>query len=166
MKLCCKPFSHNISLILSGYLINCVCRDFPSLGAPSAQQNPQSAQNMWSNPSIRAPSQGNQSSLSRVTASTSSQRQIPDDSSHFGGDNYLLGGSSHQLTGLAPTPTQPQSTSEDFPPLSGLGGDLERRDNLLSAFNSQPSLGLQNSRIPFDQVDIGLRGLGDRNVRF
>jgi hypothetical protein len=123
---------------------------------------------MWSNLSIRAPAQGNQSNVSRGTGPASTQQQLQDEVSHFvpGTESYRFGATNHQLAGLAQSPNQGQGgNAEDFPPLGGLGGDIERRGSLLSAFANQGTVGLQNSRLGFDQPDIGLGGPGDRNVR-
>jgi hypothetical protein len=147
---------------------HCFNRDFPSLGASAGQQNQSASQTMWSNSSIRAPAQGNQSIVSRTTGPTPVQQQLQDDAPHFvpGNESYRFGATNHQVTGLAQSPNQGQGgNAEDFPPLGGLGGDLERRGSLLSAFASQGGLGLQGSRLAFEQTEMGLRGPGDRNVR-
>lgn len=145
-------------------------RDFPSLGAPSAQQNPSAAQSMWSNnQTIRAPLQGTQGNVLRASGPSLNQQQLQDDSTHFGpgSDSYRLGAAGHSLAGLAQTPNpSQQGVAEDFPPLSGLGGDPDRRGSLLSAFSNQGNLGLQNSRLGYDRSDVGLRTTVDRNVSF
>jgi hypothetical protein len=123
---------------------------------------------MWANPSIRAPVQGNQPSLTRGAPQASAQQQLQDDANHFGPGNesYRFGGTTHQLPGLAQSSNQAQSgNAEDFPPLGGLGGDVDRRGSLLSAFGGPGNLGLQTSRLGFEQAEMGLRGPGDRNVR-
>jgi hypothetical protein len=124
---------------------------------------------MWSNnPTIRTANPGGQSSLSRGSGPSNTQQQLQDDTSHFVGSNeaYRFGATGHQLSGLAQTPTQGQGAgSEDFPALGGLGNDVERRGNLLSAFQGQGVFGFQNSRIGLDQAELSLRGPADRNVR-
>jgi len=141
-------------------------REFPSLGAPSQQQST-AAQSMWSNPSIRAPSQQGQAGIQRNVQSSlqqQQQQQQSDEISHFGpgSEAYRFGGTTNQLAGLAQTPTQGQG-GDDFPPL----GDNDQRSSLLSGFATQPGAGLQNSRLGLDQgPELALRGLGDRNVRF
>jgi hypothetical protein len=124
---------------------------------------------MWStNPSIRASNQAGQSTLSRGAAPSNAQQQLQDDTSFLpNSEAYRFGATNHQLSGLAQTPTQGQGGgSEDFPALGGLGNDVERRGNLLSAFQGQGAFGIQNARISLDQTDFGLRGPGDRNVSF
>lgn len=148
-------------------------REFPSLsGAPQAQQNT-SAQQMWSNPTIRtnqqqtiqrpqgqgqAPQQGQASQ----TANQQLQSQSQDDSSQSqfsgAGDDYRFGGAGGvgQLGGGA----QPQTGNiEEFPPLGGAAGEIgpDRRAGLIqnaAAFGSNagagafPGLGQTRNGLP------------------
>jgi hypothetical protein len=143
--------------------------EFPSLGAPAQQQNAPSAQSMWSNPSIRAPIQHTQSSVQRNPPSSSQQQAPQEEASPFvpGSDSYRFGSAGSQLAGLAQTPTQAHTGStEDFPPLGGLGAnDAEPRGSLLSAFGAPSGLSVQTSRLSIEQGgEIAFRGMTDRNV--
>jgi hypothetical protein len=146
---------------------NQISSEFPSLGAPAQQQNAQSAQSMWSNPSIRAPLQHAQSAVSRNQPNPSQQQTPQEESASFvpGSDSYRFGGAASQLAGLAQSPTAQTGPAEDFPPLGGLGADAERRGSLLAAFGAPAGLGVQTSRLGLDQgSDIAFRSMADRNV--
>ncbi|KAF2260737.1 hypothetical protein CC78DRAFT_584520 [Lojkania enalia] len=112
--------------------------EFPSLsGAPQAQQNT-SAQQMWSNPSLRAAQhstiqrpQGQNPSQNQPNQTSNAQQlqnQSHDDGTSSGqgqftggGDEYRFGGQAGvgQLSGSG----QPQTGNiEEFPPLGGGGG--------------------------------------------
>ncbi|KAI8938559.1 hypothetical protein NX059_004442 [Plenodomus lindquistii] len=132
--------------------------EFPSLsGAPQAQQNT-SAQQMWSNPTIRTnqqqtiqrpqgQGQGQQQGQAVQSANQQQQSQAQDDSSQSqfssAGDDYRFGGAGGvgQLSGGA----QPQTGNiEEFPPLGGAAGEIgpDRRAGLIqnaAAFGSNPS---------------------------
>jgi CCR4-NOT transcription complex subunit 2 len=148
-------------------------REFPSLsGAPQAQQNT-TAQQMWANPTLRAPQQNQQNTIGRPqgqgqqqpgqaaqAANQQQQSQGQDDSSQSqfseANDNYRFGGQGGvgQLGGV-----QPQTGNiEEFPPLGGAGGDIapDRRAGLIqnaAAFgatgnNAFPGLGQTRNGLP------------------
>lgn len=119
-------------------------REFPSLsGAPQAQQNT-SAQQMWSNPTLRTATQqqtigrpqgqGAQQGQTAQTPGQQLQSSSQDDTqSQFSGagDDYRFGGQGGvgQLGGA-----QPQTTNiEEFPPLGGAAGEIgpDRRAGLI-----------------------------------
>ena len=147
-------------------------REFPSLsGAPQAQQNT-SAQQMWSNPTLRTATQpqqtigrpqgqGPQQGQSGQTSNQQLQNQgLDDNQSQFSGagDDYRFGGQGGvgQLSGGA----QPQTTNiEEFPPLGGAAGEIgpDRRAGLIqsaAAFGGNanssafPGLGQTRNSIP------------------
>ena len=116
--------------------------EFPSLsGAPQAQQQNTSAQQIWSNPSLRTaqhstiqrPQGQNPVSQGQAAQSSNQQHQQLQTPSHDdggssaqsqfsgGGDDYRFGGQAGvgQLSGAS----QPQTGNiEEFPPLGGGGG--------------------------------------------
>lgn len=116
--------------------------EFPSLsGAPQAQQQNTSAQQIWSNPSLRTaqhstiqrPQGQNPVSQGQAAQSSNQQHQQLQTPSHDdggssaqsqfsgGGDDYRFGGQAGvgQLSGAS----QPQTGNiEEFPPLGGSGG--------------------------------------------
>jgi len=122
-------------------------REFPSLsGAPQAQQNT-SAQQMWSNPTLRtATQQQQQQTIGRPQGQGAQQGQTAqtpgqqlqsssheDTQSQFSGagDDYRFGGQGGvgQLGGA-----QPQTTNiEEFPPLGGAASEIgpDRRAGLI-----------------------------------
>ncbi|KAF2180539.1 hypothetical protein K469DRAFT_592262 [Zopfia rhizophila CBS 207.26] len=125
--------------------------EFPSLsGAPQAQQNT-SAQQMWSNPSLRTAQhstiqrpQGQTPSQGQGGQSSNPQHQQLQNQSHEdgvgsvqgqfsgGGDEYRFGGQAGvgQLSGSS----QPQTGNiDEFPPLGGGGGDVgpDRRTGMI-----------------------------------
>jgi hypothetical protein len=143
--------------------------EFPSLGAPAQQHNTAAAQSLWANSTIRAPSQQSLAGVQRAGVPPSNLAQPQDESTHFGPgtETYRFGANTNQLAGLAQTPSQGQGgTSEEFPPLGGLGGvDGDRRSSLLAGFGNS-GLGVQSSRLGLDPTtELALRsGMSDRNV--
>jgi hypothetical protein len=140
-----------------------VGREFPSLGAPTqqGQQNAPAAQNLWANAPIRTTvSQTQQQQVvQRIGGGTSASQQqsTQDDVSRILGaaDAYRFGN-------LGTLGAQPQSGSDEFPPLGGLGVGHER-GGLLGGLNAPSGL----SHLGPDQAAAELAyrsGLGDRNV--
>jgi hypothetical protein len=141
-------------------------REFPSLGAPSQQQNAPAAQNLWANAPIRNAASQAQSVGQRSGATSANAQSTQDDVSRYlaNTEAYRFGG---QLSGLGQPSSQNQQGGDEFPPLGGLGvGHVDQRSGLLSSFGAQAGLGLVGSHLSPDQVsDLAMRtNLGDRNV--
>jgi CCR4-NOT transcription complex subunit 2 len=163
-------------------------REFPSLsGAPQAQQNT-SAQQMWSNPTLRTAAQSTtprpqgqtpvqgQASQSSGAPHQQLQSQSHDDGTGSGqgqfgaaGDDYRFGGQAGvgQLSGGG----QPQTGNiEEFPPLGGGAGDIgpDRRTGMIQSAAAYGSNANTNAFPGLGQTRNGLSsptdGQADRSL--